>query len=546
MNRDPARPRTSSASSPRAPSPAATLHRLFLTLFLRGRSSRGLQKSGAPTTIVRKLALTLVFYAVFGSLSTALIHQPTLTIALYLHMLVLVFLALFIASSSGELLFNKEEGDILLSRPITARMLLWAKVRVLLEVSLWIAFAFNVVGFYVGLHAADGSWRFVPVHALSTTLEALFCISVVVLGYHLCLQWFGREKLDNVMTFAQVLVTVAAVGASQAMPTLLAFLATARAPGAAPWMLLLPPAWFAGIDDALAGSGAVTSWWFAGAGVVVTAILAWAAFSELAQSYGEGLQKLSESAAPRSGRRPARRWLQRLTLLPPLSWTLRDPVIRGSFLLTAAYLARDRDTKLRVYPTIAPMLMIPFFMLFTNRHNNDQFPLIFAGAYLTIAPMLTLLTLQYSQQWQASDLFRIAPISGPGRICTGARRAVLLLVALPVFLLFAGVAFALRPRSPELLLLLPGLIAMPLFGILPHRNAAAVPFSVPSDGARAANRGLTVLVAMMGSFALSGCGWLAWKAGLFWPALVLEALLATALSLLLLRRLHRLPWPAGE
>jgi hypothetical protein len=541
---NPDRPQRPSRNA--APSPAATLHKLFLTLFLRGRSARGLQKSGAPTTLLRKLSLTLVFYAIFGALATSMRGQPILTLALYLHVMVIVFLALFIASSSGELLFNQDEADILLPRPITPRMLLWAKVRVLLEVSLWIAFTFNLVGFYVGLTAPDGSWRFLAVHAFSTALGALFCLSVVVLAYHLCLQWFGREKLDNVMTAAQVLVTFVAVGVSQAIPYLLAFLSSAKTAGVAPWMVLLPPAWFAGIDDALAGSSAITSWWFAIAGLLITAILAWAAFSELAKSYGEGMQKLAEAPSGHRGKRAGRRWVHGLTALPPIAWTLRDPVVRAAFLLTAGYLARDRDTKLRVYPTIAPMLMIPFFMLFTNRHGDDPFALIFSGAYLAIAPMLTLMTLQYSQQWLASDLFRIAPITGPGPICTGARRAVLLLIALPACLLFIGAVLLLRPGSPDIVLVLPGLVAMPLFAILPHRNATAVPFSVPTEGAKAANRGLIVLGSMMASFAVSGAGFMAWKAGFFWPFLALEVLLFAALSTLLVRRINAIPWPATE
>ena len=48
---------------------------------------------------------------------------------------------------TGELLFNKEEADILLHRPVTPSALLWAKIGVLLRVSLWLAGAFNLASF---------------------------------------------------------------------------------------------------------------------------------------------------------------------------------------------------------------------------------------------------------------------------------------------------------------------------------------------------------------------------------------------------------------
>ena len=50
-----------------------------------------------------------------------------IALSLYLHGMTFVFLGMFIAASAGEVLFNKEEGDILLHRPITSKALLWAQ-----------------------------------------------------------------------------------------------------------------------------------------------------------------------------------------------------------------------------------------------------------------------------------------------------------------------------------------------------------------------------------------------------------------------------------
>jgi hypothetical protein len=44
-----------------APLVNRTLRRLFLTLFLRGRGVRGLNRQGAPKSVGQKLALTLFF-----------------------------------------------------------------------------------------------------------------------------------------------------------------------------------------------------------------------------------------------------------------------------------------------------------------------------------------------------------------------------------------------------------------------------------------------------------------------------------------------------
>ena len=123
----------------KAVSPEKALRRLFLMLFLRGRSSRGLQRKGAPKSVARRLITVLIFYSLFGCVALQFVKQPIFSLAIYLHGVTFVFLGMFISSSAGEVLFNKEESDILLHRPITPQALLWAKISVLIEISLWIA-----------------------------------------------------------------------------------------------------------------------------------------------------------------------------------------------------------------------------------------------------------------------------------------------------------------------------------------------------------------------------------------------------------------------
>jgi hypothetical protein len=187
-------------------------------LFLRGRSARGLRKEKAPRSIGSKLATTLAFYALFGAFAFSFARQPVFALSIYLHATTFAFLGMFVASSAGEMLFSKDEADILLHRPVSPRSLLQAKVRVLVEVSLWIAGAFNLGGLVVGISSPDGGWRFLVAHAVSTTLQALFCTGCVVVTYQLCLKWCGRERLEGLMTSAQMAVSIGAVLAAQLLP----------------------------------------------------------------------------------------------------------------------------------------------------------------------------------------------------------------------------------------------------------------------------------------------------------------------------------------
>jgi hypothetical protein len=536
---------------PAAP-PQAVLRRLFLTLFLRGRTSRGLRKERAPTSLPKKLALTLVLYALFGCFALALARHSAVTLAVYLHGMTFVFLGLFVAGSSGEMLFNKEEADILLHRPVTARQLLSAKVRVLVEISLWIAGAFNLAGMVAGVAAPGGGFAFPVAHAISTSLEALFCSGFVVVTYQLCLRWCGRERLEALMTTAQVAVATAAVLAGQLLPRLMAGLgAKGELDLHCGWLGLLPPVWFAALDDVLVGHFTTASLLFAGCGAAATALVIGLAVTRLAHDYEVGLQSLHDSAATRPrGRGERRRLLDVLIGAPPLSWWLRDPVERASFLLCAAYLVRDRDVKLRVYPGLAPIVVLPFFMLFQDRGRPDlsfqSFSVAFVGFMVALVPLLALNLLQYSQQWQAADLFRIAPIRGPGPLCHGARRAVILLLAIPVLILCALVLFLLRGDAARLLLLLPGAIALPAYAMFTPGGADAVPLSHPSEEAKSAARGLVMMGAMFVTVALAAAAAAAWSSGWFVAFLAIEAGLSAALCLWSRRALVQARWSKWE
>lgn len=532
-----------------AASQAKVLRKLFLTLFLRGRSSRGLKKEGAPASIGSKLTLTLVFYAAFGLMAFAFANQSLFALSLYLHGATTVFLGMFVAASAGEVLFNKEEADILMHRPVNAKVLLWAKIQVMVQVALWLAGAFNICGFIVGATAAHGSWLFVFSHALSLTLEALFVTGCIVLTYQLCLRWFGRERLDNLMTTVQVFAAIAMVMGGQLVPQLFRFIK----PGSEAslhvwWAYLLPPAWFAGLDDAVAGQGNVFSWTLAGCGVLITAIVLWLAFDKLANSYEAGLQSISEAKPTREA---GKQWLTQLLKLPPLSWWLKDPVARSSFRLTVAYLLRDRDTKLRIYPAIAPMLVVPLIFLSQgvmrgHGHEGNNFGIAFSGSYIGLIPLQALGLLQFSQNWQAADIFRLAPLAGPGQICHGTRRAVLFFLTLPVLLFFAVIALVISGSVTTLLLFLPGLIAMPLYTLFPQLGGKGVLLSRPIEGSKSTRQGLLTMGVMVLSMTLAGLSMWSTSGGWFWWLVLGEILLVTCVYTVLRRSVSLTRWEVED
>ena len=532
----------------KAPSPAATLQRLYLTLFLRGRSARGLKKDKAPQSVGAKLWGTLALYALVGVVALPFAMEGSFVLSFYLHGMSLLFLGMFIAASAGEILFNKEEAEILLHRPVDARTLLWAKVGVLVRVSLWITCAFNIAGMIGGSVMEKGSPWFAPVHFLSTCLTALFCTGSVVLLYQLCLRWFGRERLDNLMTTAQVLLAVAMVAGSQLVPHLMTGMRGAIDPLAGKsWFFLLPPAWFAALDEALLGRASGPTLVMAGAGVLITAAVLTLAFGRMAHVYEEGLQTLAESRPRKPRANEGRRLLDRLMDGPVLGWLLRDPVTRASFRLTAAYLFRDRDMKLRLYPGLAPVLVMPMVFLIQGMSKSDAgWGIAFGGGYLGLIPLMAMNLLQFSQHWQAADLYRQAPVAGPGPFIHGASRAVCFLLALPGVAILLLVICLMPGGLAKAELLFPGLLAMPAFALIPGAIEKTVPLSKPTEEAKSAARGGIMVLLMMASLVIPGIALWARNYGMFGRFLIAEACMVVVACWLLSKIIASKKWDPLE
>jgi ABC-2 type transport system permease protein len=526
------------------PSTARTLRRLFLTLFLRGRSSRGLSKKGAPRSVASKLRLSLLWYTLFGAVAFVWSSQPIFVLTIFEHAMTFVLVGMFVVGSAGEVLFNSEEADILLHRPIEPRALLWAKIGVLLQVSLWLAGAFNAIGLIVGT-VVTRSWAFPVLHAGAIVLQTLFCTSCVVLTYQLCLRWFGRERLEQLMTATQVIVAVTVVALGQIVPRALPTLTRALDDRIdAWWVTVLPPVWFAGLSS-LAVDGRAASWLFAALAVLATGAVVWLAFGKLAHDYLLGVQNLGDRSTRAPRQRAARRArLAKLVDAAPARWLLRDPAERAAFLLTLAYLFRDRDTKLRFYPGLAPFMVLPVVFLF--QQDPAGFSLAFGGVFLGTMPMLSLQMLHHSQQWQAADLFRVAPLPGPGALAAGASRAVTWVIVGPFLAVFAAAVALLAGDVSRVALLLPGLVAMPVFTLIPRLNGDAVPLSRPVDEARSAKRGLRFMGVIFVAMLVAGIGTWARNGGWLWQLLLVEALAVAVTCIAARRATRQIAWPSME
>lgn len=519
------------------------LLKCYFRLSTRGRVTQSIGRGGKRRSVFWVLGMYM-FVGLMNGLMLLAIQLDVFTYTVMLHSMTFLVVGLAVTAESGDILFNMNESDVLLHRPIHPRTLLLAKSLNLIAFTLILAGALNLFPTFFGLAARGARPWFPLVHVISITMLCVFCAAAVVCTYGLVIKFLDREKFDNFAAWSQVGMSILFIGGYQVVPRLLQRFAGLTFEPYARYLLPLPPAWFAGIDSWVAGDlPFVDALPLVVCGLVFTAGLAYVAIGRLAPSYGEGLTRLSES---RSRTPKPTRVRRRSTSIrnPILRWWLRDPIERWAFRLAAVYMRRDRDIKLRLYPSLSFFLVFPLISLLDrNRGVFSAFMPLMTIWILGTMPITALETLRMSPHYAAADIFAVAPLCSAAPVFHGVRKAIIFYLVVPSISI-AGILIAyLAPGGREsLLLAVPGLIAIPTLSLLPGLVEEYLPLSRPAARGEQSTRNMGLMfLTMFAMLGVVGVSWLAWTSGYLWVLIVIELVVVGLLHWRFIRVIRNRP-----
>jgi hypothetical protein len=94
--------------------------------------------------------------------------------------------------------------------------------------------------------------------------------------------------------------------------------------------------------------------------------------------------------------------------------------------------------------------------------------------------------------------------------------------------------------------LLPGVIALPIYALIPCLGGKAVPLSLPTEEAKPAGQGVRMMIVTFVSLPLAGIATWAWSSGWFWWLILIESAIAIGLYVSLRYRINEVPWDLTE
>jgi hypothetical protein len=468
-----------------------TLLSVYLKQDLRG--GKAFMQFGAREYIKSNMALLMLtgMYLFFGFMMGMAVFATGLDVfhySVFILTFTLFVIALAMLAESGNVIFNEKEADVLGHLPLSPRTYFAAKVLNLFLFTLLLAAAANLFPAIMGIWATGSNPLFVLAHALSAALVALFATALIVTSYGLLMRYVSRERFDNIVTYSQVALVLFFMFGFQILPRILGTNKMIFAPGFQWYYLLYPPAWFSGVTLLLIGKLELK--WLALAGLATFSLimLGTVAIRKVSRDYSSFISNLAYSEGkpePKSSRvRQVERVGAQSFTQTIKSFFLSNTTERAVFELVSTYLRRNREVKVRLYPSLAYFIFIPLLAIFTEGLPDPFINQSFSAYSLMAALMICYISLTaiegmiFSEHHSAAYVYRVAPIKKLGDVHSGFRKAVMAWITLPGFVvLFLIYSILWRDPVHAVMTLAPWVAITPAVLMIPFLMREVLPLS---------------------------------------------------------------------
>jgi hypothetical protein len=367
------------------------------------------------------------------------------------------------------------------------------------------------------------------------------------------MRYVSRERFDNIITYCQVGLAMFFIIGYQVMPRLIERYQFGANTQLHWYLLLFPPTWFAGLTMFVMGEINSLTLGLTAISILSIVALGLIALRKVAAGYSSQMSGIS-SDRPKRTEGERLKTSQGIGLLGAIKMAvLRRPSERAVFDLVLVYLKRNRETRVRLYPSLAYFIVFPFIALITEGlpdpflqidplvKNSLSFYSIMGPAFICFVGQTAVEGLIFSEHYRAAYIFRIAPVSHLGEIHQGIRKAVLMLIVLPEFIiLFALYAALWRAPLHAFLVIAPWMAIAPTTLMVSFAFREVIPLSAKYQKGQQTSRNLMIVMsAFIAVIFLGGAQWMGVKGVIPYWMILAGAPVASMLIYILLRAVSR-------
>lgn len=333
----------------------------------------------------------------------------------------------------GSIIISPDDYLILGHLPISDKTFWAAKLANLGYFVLLVSLVMNSIS--IILIAFKFNLTLLPLFFLVSVLANLFASLLIVSLYCLAIRYLPLERVRDFLVYIQLGLNFLIIFGNQSLTSFVIHNFSSHSLEDNFWVRFLPPAWFAELNLLILGKFRIDRLLLALIPFLIAIFLLRLTIGRFSLSYAAYLQSIRESSRTFE-KRP---FIERI-----LSLFRQDPQEAAISGLILRYLARDREIRLRIIPLFGILLANGVFFLsgasgysFKAPGNGwtSLLPVFIIGWMLFMFLPSVGQGLTISEDWRASWIFWSAPLRGR-TIVRGVRRALTMVIYIPLFLLF--------------------------------------------------------------------------------------------------------------
>ncbi|RPD42305.1 hypothetical protein [Chitinophaga barathri] len=399
------------------------------------------RKNGSWAIVLVSLLMGF-FYLFIFMMGQNLILQFFLWFSIFM-----VMMSITLISDFTSVLIDVKDNYVILPRPVNDKTVVVSRLlHIMIHISKIVgplalpAFVYICIRYGIG----PGCWFGVLVVLLS-----MFCIFLINTVYLVALKLTTPQRFKEILNYLQIIFSIIVFATYYLAPKLVQKSQLAELNLADyPWVYFMPTYWFAGAYLSVASLD------FSGLNIlyILLAILVpffslWLVVRVFAPSFNRKLAMLSGSEPDTvktkkvrtvSGKKPFYKTLARLSS--------KNRLEQLSFELVWMITGRSREFKLKVYPSLAYVVVYFVYFLFSGKQGtpgeawaklpetNMFILLIYISSFVFVTAISNI---TYSDKFKAAWVYYAAPVKVPGELLMGAFKATLVKFFLPFYILIA-------------------------------------------------------------------------------------------------------------
>lgn len=453
-----------------------------------------------------KFMKSLLFYGIMGLFIGMFTFLPINKMYVYtmvFSMFMFLILTVFISDFSSVLL-DVRDKNLISTRGVDSITINAAKVT-------HICYYVFLISLSLGWLAIIGSFKSGILTGVLFLIEIfvvdIFMIVITALLYFIILKFFNGEKVKDIINFVQIMLTIVMAVGYQFLGRVFSFVGFNMTYTEKLWNLIFPPMWFAAPMHLVEGGRPSSINIALTVIAILLPLISIIFYVKQSNNFELYLSKLNSNDSKEKEKRKG-------IFFKIGKKFCRSTTEKAYYTLAASIMKKEREFKLKVYPSLGFTIVFPilFIFIFSNDNKFNSFiewqnTLTNSKNYLNIyffAFMIsTVMTmLQYSQCYKAAWIFKTTPLSDEGEIYRGSYKAFLFNILLPIYL-FESIIFIFCFKAKVIIHLAIALIFIAL--IIPSLHVLSN-FSLPFTEEFNAGDNSSNVITMIISLCIIGAG----------------------------------------